>query len=141
MNRKYIDDLGIKFEDTPQGFCNEEFLENVPGTRGEYWHKERAIYGFDNRETWSLDYAIKLYLYERLCMYNEVNCIDTEFHKFKYKGEELSQQQCIDRMIEGLKLDLTLSDLNEKRFKDENIKSKINDVFPILALCINSLWW
>lgn len=141
MKRKYIDDLGIKFEDTPQGFCHEEFLSKDSDSRGEYWHKEREEYGFDNRETWSLDYNLKLWLYERLCMFNEVNCINTNLHRFIYKDKEITQQECIDRMIEGLKLDLILDTWDRKRTDDIEVKTKIEDVFPILSLCINSLWW
>lgn len=137
LSRKYIDELGIKFEDTPQGFCMNEKHRDP---RRKYWHEERLKYGFDNRETWSLDYTIKLHLYERLKMYDENNCIDTFYHKFRYKDEELTQQDCIDRMIEGLKLDLALSDYDKKRSEDD-INKKINDVFPILSVCINSLWW
>ena len=140
MQRKYIDDLNIKFEDTPQGFCNQEFIEAAEGSRAEQWHKEREIYGFDSRETWSLDYNLKLWLYERLCMFNKVNNIDTNSYKFKYKDKELTQQECIDKMIEGLRYDITLGIWDKQRIEGE-VAEKIDDVFPILSLCINSLWW
>ncbi|KAA9007285.1 hypothetical protein F4V43_02015 [Paenibacillus spiritus] len=131
--RKYIDDLGIKLEDTPQGWC--------PGdSREEGWSKQREIYGFDSRETWSLDYTFKLWLYERLRMYDEVNVIDTGFHKFDYKGKLITFQECIDRMIEGLRLDLTLGDFSEER-KIKEIDEKIEDVMPIFCLCHKCLWW
>lgn len=131
--RKYIDELGIKHENTPQGWC--------PGDeREEGWSKQREIYGFDSRETWSLDYTFKLWLYERLCMYNEINIVDTSYHKFKYKDSEITFQECLDRMIDGLKLDLTLDEFSNER-KDRDIQDKIEDVMPIFCLCHSCLWW
>lgn len=135
LGRKYIDDLGIKFEDTPQGWCLKD-----SDSREDYWKIEREEYGFDSRETWALDYSFKLWLYERLCMYNEINNVDTSFHKFEYKGKTLTLQDCIDRMIEGLKLDLTLDEYDKKR-DDAKIQEKIDDVVQIFALCYRYLWW
>jgi hypothetical protein len=133
MTRKYIDDLGIKFENTPQGWC-----PNDP--REDKWKKEEEIYGFDSRETWALDYNFKLWLYERLSMYNEINIVDTSFHKFEYKNETITFQDCIDRMIAGLKLDLTIDEFDSKK-KDLKVQEAINDVLPIFQLCFNCLWW
>lgn len=131
MARKYIDDLGIKFEDTPQGWHKGD-------KRQTEWKKQRDIYGFDERETWNLNDTFKFWLYERLCMFNGNNAIDTSYHKFEYKGETLTFQECIDRMLEGLKLDLTLPHYTDKREENEE---KINDVVSIFALCFDKLWW
>ena len=135
MNRHYIDELGIKFEETPQGW-------NQNDSRQEYWKKEREKYGFDERDTWYLHYTIDLLLYERLCNFKEnaKGCIDLTFHKFKYKDEILTQEECIDRMIEGLKLELTLDEFDEKR-KCKKVQKLIDDVYPIYAICKYSLWW
>lgn len=129
--RKYINDLNIKYENTPQGWCHGDI-------RGKDWKEERKIYGFDSRETWGLDYTFNLWLYERLSMYNDINIIDTSFHKFTYKDEEITFQNCIDRMLEGLKLDLTLDNFSDER---NAVQDKIDDVVQIFALCFNALWW
>ncbi|MNW60993.1 hypothetical protein D3C74_390200 [compost metagenome] len=73
-------------------------------------------------------------------MYNEINIVDTAYHKFSYKGKELTFQDCIDRMIEGLKLDLTLEEFSKER-KNKDIEDKIEDVLPIFCLCYKCLWW
>ena len=73
-------------------------------------------------------------------MYNEVNCIDTSFHTFEYKGEIITFQDCIDRMIVGLKLELTLDEYDDKR-KEEDIKNKLDDILPLFTLCYRCLWW
>jgi len=139
MTRKYIDDLGINYENTPQGWCSSDEIEEPwRQERKECWKKEREVYGFDARETWGLDGTFKLWLYERLMMFDEVNCVDTSCHKYTYRGIELTFQDCIDRMLEGLKLDLQSEDLFNK---DADTQAKINDVVPIFALCFKSLWW
>jgi len=48
INRKFIDELGIKFEDTPQGWCPTS--EEACG-REEMWQRQRDEWGFDERET------------------------------------------------------------------------------------------
>jgi len=130
MLGKYLKDLGLKEENIPQGWC--------PGDkREEKWKKEREEYGFDSRETWSLDFTFKVWLYERLSMYNEINIINTSYHKFDFKGEILTFQECIDRMLEGLKIDLTIDEYDQT----EEQKKKAADVVQIFALCFNALWW
>ena len=66
MLGKYLKDLGILEDNTPQGW-------NKDDSRQERWIKEREIYGFDEKETWSMDFTFKLWLYERLSMYNEMD--------------------------------------------------------------------
>ena len=126
MGRKYLEDAGIAFEFDLEG-----------DSREKKWEEERKVYGFDERETWSLKESFKIWLFERLSRYNEVNIIDTSTHKFNYKEQEITFQDCIDRMLEGLRLDLTLSDQAER---DLN-KEKIEDVLPLFNLCFEYLWW
>jgi len=84
-----------------------------------------------------MDFTFKLWLYERLSMYNEVNGVDTSFHKYEFKGEIITFQECIDRMLDGLKIELII---DEYRRTDEQ-KEKVEDIVNIFALCLHSLWW
>lgn len=130
--RKYIDELGIT--DIPQNWLPTD-------SRQEAWAKQRKKYGFDERETWNLDYTLKLLLYERLCAYDDFAPVNKEYHKINYNNEkEITLRECLDRMIEGLKIDLTMDRYDPKR-KEEEIENKINDVFYILYLCKDILWW
>lgn len=135
MVGEYLKQIGIKEGETPSTW-------NKGDQREEQWAKCREIYGFDERDTWDLHYTIKLFLYERLKMFNDVNCIETNnpYQRFTYKEKELSLQDCIDMMLEGLKLDLTLDEYDKKR-EDKGIQEKIDCVFVLLAQCINYLWW
>jgi len=130
MLGKYLKDLGILEDNTPQGW-------NKDDSRQERWIKEREIYGFDEKETWSMDFTFKLWLYKRLSMYNEINGVDTSFHKYEFKGKTITFQECIDRMLDGLKIELTT---DEYRRTDDQ-KEKVEDIVNIFALCLPSLWW
>jgi hypothetical protein len=131
MARKYIDDLGIKRKDTPQGWGHGD-------ARQAQWREERKVYGFDERETWSLDLTFKLWLYERLMMYKEVNNVATSMVGLVYKGENITLQGAIDRMLEGIKLDLTVDEYSKER---ETVQDKIDDVLPLFLLSLRDLWW
>ena len=118
----------------------QHFLEYVKGDskRLNGFAKERRKYGFDSRETWSLDSTFYIWLYERLMMFKEKasKVVDLTFHKFEYKGETLTQIECIDRMIEGCRLFIEDSDTKDKE-KQEKIKS----VCEIWAIVIPAMWW
>ena len=136
MKRKYLEDLGIEIGNTP--YC---WRSDNDDKRQVMWKKEREKYGFDSRETWSLDYTFYLWLYERLMMFNELNVVDTEFHKFEYNGEALSMQDCIDKILNGLKYALT----HEKDFYPNipvgEYDEKTKDILPLFSLIFNHLWW
>ena len=62
--------------------------------------------------------------------------VDLTWHKFEYKGETLTQIECIDRMIEGCKLYIQDSEPEDKE-KQEKIKS----VAEIWAMVLPAMWW
>ena len=134
MKRKYIDELGIEYVETPQGWNTD-----IKDRRFSDWMKQREEWGFDERETWDLTYAFELWLYERLKVYDEVNIVDTrsKSHQFKYKGKILDFQDCINRMVEGLEIKLS----DDAWWKDVDKKEKVEDVLKLFVLCYNCLWW
>lgn len=126
MKRKYLDDIGIEHKDTPQGW------EDTPKLR-----KQRKIYGFDARETYSLDYTFEIWLYERLMMYNEVNIVDTKAVLIDIGEKRITLQECIDMMLDGLRNSLSKE---YYRLTDEK-KAKADSVVKIFAACYRALWW
>ena len=56
---KYLTDIGITEDEVPWEW-------NLNDKRQEQWKKEREEYGFDERETWNLDYMFDLWFYEHL---------------------------------------------------------------------------
>lgn len=131
--RKYLQKLGINIKNTPWGWCEDK----KHNQRKKEWKKQRKIYGFDSRETWSLNYTIAILVYERLSMYNEVNIIDTSFHKIKYKRKTMTLQECIDFILDNLKdyiLDSHLENEEENMNKAMNAMELLSKIYPYL-------WW
>ncbi len=131
MNRKYLDDLGVPQDCRPDGW-------NEGDERQGQWAKEREIYGFDERETWSLDYSFYLWLYERLKMYLEKGGSD-DLHTYKIGKEKLTQQECIDRMIDGCIIRIKDDRYYGGLTKEE--KKKVDDVLKIWAVVCPAMWW
>ncbi len=131
MNRKYLDDIGVPQDGRPDTW-------NKDDKRQEQWAKEREIYGFDERETWSLDYSFYLWLYERLKMYLEKGSSD-DLRTYRIGKEKLSQQECIDRMIEGCIIRIKDDRYYGGLTKDE--MKKVNDVLKIWAVVCPAMWW
>lgn len=129
MARKYLDDIGV---------TNRPDLWNEEDKRQEKWTEERNTYGFDERETWALDFTFYCWLYERLKMYLDVNIIDLTFHKFEYEDETLTQEECINRMIKGC--EVYFEEDGRWPISEENQKA-MDDVAKIWAVVLPAMWW
>ena len=128
MNRKYLDDIGM---------IERPDLWNKEDTRQERWTKEREEYGFDERETWDLEISFRLWLYERLKMYLDRNCVNLEYHKFEFKGKEYTQQQMIDMMLERLEFSFK-EDYNDY---DPKQYAYVNEIEEIWTIVVGAMWW
>lgn len=126
--RKYLDDIGVT--DRPDTW-------NPKDTRQEEWRKEREVYGFDERETWSMDYSFHLWLYERLKMYLEVTPVDLEYHHFDYNGNSYTQKQLIEMMLERLEFSFS----KEYNDFDNDQHQYVSEIEKIWALVIPTMWW
>lgn len=135
MGRRYLKEIGIELKETPWGW-------NKGDSREKYWSEEIYEDGFDERETWDLNFTMNLLLYERLCKYKEITkgIVNLSFHTFKYNEEELTQEECIDKILEGLKLELTLEPFDKKR-KEQEVIDKIKSIWKIYDLIKYALWW
>lgn len=131
MGRKYLDDIGEDYSWVwePEGSERDELFE-----------KEREIYGFDSRETWSLDYVFYMWLYERLKMYIEYagEIVNLNFHKFDFKGKEYTQLELINMMIERLESYFKKEDLF---VSSEEEYEPIKEIGEIWALVLPAMWW
>lgn len=94
---------------------------------------------FDSRDTYSLDHTLVCWLYERLRYFQEGTIINLDYHKFDIDGEELTQAQCIQRMIDDCKV-IMVGDL----WKDEDSKKMEvakDDLFKVLSKVYWAMWW
>lgn len=128
IKRKYLDDIGVTYR--PDTW-------NEDDQRQSRWAQERETYGFDERETWSLNYSFRLWLYERLKRFVDVCCFNLEYHKFEYQGKEYSQRQMIDMMLERLEFSFKPehNDLDDEQFR------YVNEIGKIWATVLPAMWW
>ena len=130
MARKYLNDIGV----------DDNFMKLDPSDgRWEIWEKEIKEYGFPSYETWCLDFHFYCWLYERLKMFLEVNCIDLNYHKFNFEDKEYTQGELIDKMLYGCELAF-LEALKGKELTEDE-KKAVNDVRWIWATVMPAMWW
>ena len=126
MGHKYLEKI-VNIENTPYGW-------NPTDKRQEMWKQQREQYGFDERETWSLDSTFIYWLYERLLMFKKYNKLETT-NEFEINGEKLTFDQCINKMIENC----------EKYIKDNTLSAEsvklADETLEIFKKCFHSLWW
>ena len=125
----------------------------------EYYFKEFSFipypycekdfnYELNTKETFSLDMTILAYLYEHLVMYKEAasEIVDLNYHKFNINGDILTERECINRMLNDIRVILSVNDSNYISVEDCEEKDKImtekkNDLFDVLKECFWTLWW
>lgn len=127
--RKYLDQIGIKRKDRPEGW-------NKPLKRAIKCWFERRIYGFDSRETYSLDFSWRMWLYEHLKMFRKCAgpVIDMTEKKITYNGELYSQLELIDMLIDKL----------EHWLKDDTdgfSEPYVPEIEQIWAAVCPYMWW
>ena len=110
MNHKYLNDI------LPKGKPPYDF-HYYDEVRNQKWRKEIEEYGFDERETWNLDFTFFCWLYERLKKYKEVSFADLTRKIVKVNNEEKNLEEWIDIMINNAEA-LILLDM----YSEENIK-------------------
>ena len=131
MGHKYLEELELY-----------EPLDNyIPpdDERRPIWEKEREVYGFDSRETWNLDHAFYLWLYEHLRMYQEKasEIVDLHYHKFTFKGITFSQIELIDEILTRLRFYFS------ERYDDfdERDIAFVKEIAEIWAIVLPAMWW
>ena len=128
MSHKYLENILPKGKSPYDFECDDEI-------RNQKWKKEAEEYGFDERETWNLDFTFFCWLYERLKRYKEINCVDLTHEIVKVNNEEKTLEEWIDIMINNAEA-LILLDM----YSEENIKLA-EFTIEIFKQTIFYLWW
>ena len=103
--------------------------------RNQKWKKEAEEYGFDERETWNLDFTFFCWLYERLKKYKEVSPADLSCKIVKVNDEEKTLEEWLDIMINNAE-SLILVDI----YSEEKI-DLAEFTIEIFKQTIFYLWW
>ena len=139
MPHKYLNKIGINSDDVC--IFNTENI-NIDRCRRERFQKQRKKYGFDERETWALDYTLATWLYSHLKMYKKCasRVVDLSYHKFDIpdwnepeKVIEVNQKEAIDIAIKKL-----------KNYLVDEEGSEIKDfqyALRIIGIIGPALWW
>ena len=89
---------------------------------------------------WNLNHEFICWLGHWCKVYREETkgIIDLTFHRYKYRGKNLSQAEIIDRIIE-------LCDKIDKKYYDwdktEELEKEVNEVFALFHLVYWAMWW
>ena len=132
--RIWLRKIGVKREERPENW-------KKPLKRHIKCKIKKAIYGVDPRDTYDLDYAWQLWLYEHLKMFQKqaYPVVDLSEKRFEWKGEKYSQEELITMMINRLEFALNprnkYDDLDSKQF------NCVHEVEKIWALVCPAMWW
>lgn len=170
MAHKYLNDIGIK-SDATCVFNTTEIEKDENGnetSRMQRFREEREEYGFDDRETWSLDWTMIGWMYSHLAMYLEIGgkMVDLKYHKFdipvleEIPGDEwvyensgypeayqrevirenVTQEECIKIAMNYMKtyLEAEFSHNFELEFKAAEC---VRCALKIIAEIFPALWW
>ena len=112
---------------------------------------EEDYHDFDERDTFNMDYTLIAWLYERLRYFQDVvseNIVmDEPLYMYGEKvlidGQETTQRQCIDRMVEDCKIILLTNEYDFKTLMDYKnvVEPAKNDLFMVLSKVYWAMWW
>ena len=120
-----------------------KYLYELAADEDNFFPFNEADYpDMDVRDTWNMDHVIVLWMYERLRFFQEEasKTVNFDFHKFEIDGEELTQMQCIDRMVKDCKT-LILSDYVLSSDEREKAEAAKDDLFKVWSAVHFAMWW
>ena len=148
MSHKYLNDLGIKSSD----ICIFN-TEETKDKRMKRFLKQRKKYGFDERETWSMDYTMGTWLYSHFKAYKKYanKIINLTFHKFdipkwdkketfSQETKQVTEEEAINIIIKNLKFYLKNYDCIDFK-KEEKANMKFQYALRIIGIIHPTLWW
>jgi len=138
QRRAYLDDLGPDYEPSTTWTNAPDGKEDE---RQRRWNAQQRRYGFDSRQTWSLDTAMVELLYERLQAYLPLadEYINLDFHKISFEGEELTQKEAIEKLIGYCRERLAPDVYSEnKDYQGEKAAEKLWNLWAVLH---PYMWW
>lgn len=133
MGRKYLDDVG---------YDHQSLYKNMSGEREIQFKVERAVYGFDSSETWALDKAMTVLLYERLCMLKEKtdDFIDFSIRQVEIYGEVKDPGEWLEEMID-LGQEILGTSVYDDDWDEVDELEKMKLLWLIWSRVFPYMWW
>ena len=143
-HRKYLSKLGVH-ADADCVFNTEA----DGGERRSLYEAQRREMGFDQRETWSMDYTLATWLYSHFMWYEKNADVDLDFHKVRiptwnpdtgktnfYLWEEVTQRKAIDIVTGRL-----ASFIGDGRRRDDADYADLAYALHVAAEVMRYMWW
>ena len=96
------------------------------------------LYGCDT--DWNLNHEFICWLGYWFKKHKERARIHLDFHKFEYKGKELTQGEIIDMII------ALCDDVNKDYYEfepeiEEKVREEVDEIFDLFKLVYWAMWW
>ena len=89
---------------------------------------------------WNLDHEFILWLNYWFKEFKKKAKIDLKFHKFEYKGKEMTQGEIIDKVIELTdKIHKYYYEFGSEEYKE--LGNDVDEVFDLFKLVYWCMWW
>lgn len=136
QRRAYLDSLGPDYEPSTTWTNAPDGKEDE---RQRRWNAQQKRYGFDSRQTWSLDSAMVELLYERLQAYLILadQQINLEFHSVEFEGETLNQKEAIMKLL-GYCREVLVPSYDDEDFQEERAAKQLWNLWAVLH---PYMWW
>ena len=141
---KYFNKIGRKDS------CTENLLYKMKkDKRADKWKKERKkCGGWDERSSWNLNTFMveQIYTWLKIYMDHADGFIDLSFYKFDIDDKQLTERECILRVLSDIEFWFSNNDADEKDFAiykelAMQAQTKIEEAFKILGIIMSVLWW
>lgn len=149
-------ELGTKNEEPASAFPMKEYppltklgisVENQmvnmdpKDSRHFEWEHQREEYGFDERETWAMDYVFAQWLYIHVHMFKQFDMYDHEI-AFEFKGKELSFEDALDKLERWLAYAVKhYYDAGDDFPKSVKALKRLQKSTHLFAEMIPAMWW
>lgn len=102
-------------------------------------YSEEDYSDFDKRDTYNMMITLIAWIYECLRYFEEEASkkVNFDFHKFDIDGEELTQMQCIHRMVDDCMIFLQGDEFVEYEY----MNAAKDDLFKVLSKVFWLMWW
>ena len=140
VNHKYLKEAGIQSPDEMAGGSYYNIFKYFEFKRRyKKFYKEYKKTGVFSPNTWCLDFYLYVWMYENICAYEDICCVDLNYHKFNYKDKEYTQKEMMDILK-----DMLVSYLKEDHFLPEDfdkLRSIEKEILDVWYLISPSMWW